>query len=179
VQGPAEAIGDAYTGTLVLNARARLRLAQGDAGGALADLLEVGRRQEAMREPNPAAVDWRCRPPSPTRRWTNGMPRSGSRRKSSSSPAASAPRVRSGWRCARSVSRSATGAASSRPGNRFAGDSNRQIAQALYLSHKTVEKHLTATYRKLGVGGRADLPSALAERVGAPPHTPPPATPRG
>ena len=57
--GPPEAIGDAYTGTLVLNARARLRLAQGNARAALADLLEVGRRQEAMREPNPAAVDWR------------------------------------------------------------------------------------------------------------------------
>ena len=57
--GPPEAIGDAYSGTLVLNARARLGLAQGDPRAALADLLEVGRRQQVMREPNPATVDWR------------------------------------------------------------------------------------------------------------------------
>ena len=44
---------------MVLNARARLRLAQGDARAALADLVEVGRRQAAMREPNPATLDWR------------------------------------------------------------------------------------------------------------------------
>ena len=43
------------------------------------------------------------------------------------------------------------------------GRSNREIAQALYVSHKTVEKHLTAAYRKLGVGAREDLPGALAK----------------
>jgi DNA-binding CsgD family transcriptional regulator len=43
------------------------------------------------------------------------------------------------------------------------GRSNREIAQALYVSHKTVEKHLTAAYRKLGVDGRDDLATALAE----------------
>ena len=32
---------------------------EGDAAAALADLVEVGRRQEAMREPNPAGADWR------------------------------------------------------------------------------------------------------------------------
>jgi DNA-binding CsgD family transcriptional regulator len=31
------------------------------------------------------------------------------------------------------------------------------------VSHKTVEKHLTAAYRKLGVSARADLPGALAK----------------
>jgi DNA-binding CsgD family transcriptional regulator len=31
------------------------------------------------------------------------------------------------------------------------------------VSHKTVEKHLSAAYRKLGVGGRDDLPRALAK----------------
>jgi hypothetical protein len=58
-RGAPATIGDAYTGTVLLNARARLRLAQCDAHAALADLLAVGRRQQAMREPNPAAVDWR------------------------------------------------------------------------------------------------------------------------
>jgi DNA-binding CsgD family transcriptional regulator len=45
-----------------------------------------------------------------------------------------------------------------------AGRSNREIAQALYVSHKTVEKHLTAAYRKLGVGGREHLPDTLPEQ---------------
>ena len=43
------------------------------------------------------------------------------------------------------------------------GSSNREIAQALYVSPKTVEKHLTAAYRKLGVGGRGELRRALAK----------------
>ena len=43
------------------------------------------------------------------------------------------------------------------------GRSNREIAHALYVSQKTVEKHLTAAYRKLGVGAREELPGALAE----------------
>ena len=43
------------------------------------------------------------------------------------------------------------------------GRSNRDIAQTLYVSHKTVEKHLTAAYRKLGVGARDELPSVLAK----------------
>ena len=44
------------------------------------------------------------------------------------------------------------------------GRSNREIAQALYVSHKTVEKHLTAAYRKLAISGREDLPEALAKK---------------
>ena len=42
------------------------------------------------------------------------------------------------------------------------GESNRDIAQSLYVTPKTVEVHLTNVYRKLGVGGRRDLPGALA-----------------
>jgi DNA-binding CsgD family transcriptional regulator len=42
-----------------------------------------------------------------------------------------------------------------------AGSSNRDIAQALYVSTKTVEVHLTRVYRKLGVTGRAGLAQAL------------------
>jgi DNA-binding NarL/FixJ family response regulator len=41
------------------------------------------------------------------------------------------------------------------------GESNRDIAQTLYVTPKTVEVHLTNVYRKLGVGGRRDLPAAL------------------
>ena len=43
-----------------------------------------------------------------------------------------------------------------------AGKGNRQIAQALFLSIKTVETHLAAGYRKLGVGTRAELAVQLA-----------------
>jgi DNA-binding CsgD family transcriptional regulator len=44
-----------------------------------------------------------------------------------------------------------------------AGKGNRQIAQALFLSIKTVETHLAAGYRKLGVNTRAELAARLAE----------------
>jgi DNA-binding NarL/FixJ family response regulator len=44
-----------------------------------------------------------------------------------------------------------------------AGRSNREIAQDLHVSRKTVEKHLTAAYRKLGVSARGQLPDALAK----------------
>ena len=37
------------------------------------------------------------------------------------------------------------------------GASNREIAQALFLTVKTVESHLTTAYRKLGVSGRRAL----------------------
>ncbi len=42
------------------------------------------------------------------------------------------------------------------------GLSNRQIAQSLFLTVKTVEGHLTHAYRKLDVQSRAELPGALA-----------------
>ena len=43
-----------------------------------------------------------------------------------------------------------------------AGRTNREIAQALFVTPKTVEVHLSATYRKLGIGSRHALPGALA-----------------
>jgi DNA-binding CsgD family transcriptional regulator len=43
-----------------------------------------------------------------------------------------------------------------------AGETNRDIAQALYVTPKTVELHLSNAYRKLGVRSRRDLPGALA-----------------
>ena len=42
------------------------------------------------------------------------------------------------------------------------GQTNRDIAQALYVTPKTVEVHLTNAYRKLGIGSRHDLARALA-----------------
>lgn len=45
-----------------------------------------------------------------------------------------------------------------------AGAANRAIAQQLFLSIKTVETHLAAGYRKLGVRTRVDLSAAVAAR---------------
>jgi DNA-binding CsgD family transcriptional regulator len=42
-----------------------------------------------------------------------------------------------------------------------AGKTNRQIAEALFVERRTVEIHLTNAYRKLGIAGREELPSAL------------------
>jgi DNA-binding NarL/FixJ family response regulator len=42
-----------------------------------------------------------------------------------------------------------------------AGHTNRQIAQALFVTQRTVENHLTSTYAKLCISSRADLPVAL------------------
>lgn len=48
-----------------------------------------------------------------------------------------------------------------------AGHSNQDIAQALYITTKTVEAHLTRAYRKLGITGRAGLPNVLTATVAA------------
>ena len=42
------------------------------------------------------------------------------------------------------------------------GMTNRDIAQALFVTQKTVEMHLGHVYRKLGVRSRTELPAALA-----------------
>jgi DNA-binding CsgD family transcriptional regulator len=42
-----------------------------------------------------------------------------------------------------------------------AGASNPEIAQALFVTVKTVEMHLSNAYRKLGISGRRDLARAL------------------
>jgi DNA-binding CsgD family transcriptional regulator/tetratricopeptide (TPR) repeat protein len=43
------------------------------------------------------------------------------------------------------------------------GPTNREIAQALFVTPKTVEVHLSSVYRKLGISSRSQLPAALAE----------------
>ena len=44
------------------------------------------------------------------------------------------------------------------------GATNREIAQTLYMSERTVESHLTKTYRELGIRSRAQLADGLAAR---------------
>ena len=41
------------------------------------------------------------------------------------------------------------------------GLTNREIAQALFVSEKTVETHLGHTYRKLDISSRTELSRAL------------------
>ncbi len=48
------------------------------------------------------------------------------------------------------------------------GLTNREVAQALFVSEKTVETHLGRVYRKLGIKSRHALPGALADRQVAP-----------
>ncbi|MBV8710283.1 MAG: helix-turn-helix transcriptional regulator [Solirubrobacterales bacterium] len=61
-----------------------------------------------------------------------------------------------------------TGAESLTPSERriadfaAAGSSNAEIAQALFVTIKTVEAHLTQIYRKLDITSRRDLGRALA-----------------
>ena len=43
------------------------------------------------------------------------------------------------------------------------GPTNREIAQALFVTPKTVEVHLSSVYRKLGIRSRSQLAAALAE----------------
>ena len=41
------------------------------------------------------------------------------------------------------------------------GKTNKEIASQLFLSPKTIEYHLTNTYRKLGVHSRAEVARAI------------------
>jgi DNA-binding CsgD family transcriptional regulator len=43
------------------------------------------------------------------------------------------------------------------------GPTNREIAQVLFVTPKTVEIHLSSVYRKLGISSRSQLPAALAQ----------------
>jgi len=41
------------------------------------------------------------------------------------------------------------------------GQTNREVAQALFVTEKTVERHLSAAYQKLGIRSRFQLASAI------------------
>lgn len=125
---------------------ARLELAKALAGAG-AELRRAGRRTQA-REPLREALDLalRCGADALAEHATeelraaDGRPR---RRWSSGVNALTPSELRVASRAAE-------------------GLSNRAIAQALFVTTKTVEMHLSNAYRKLGIGSRAELPGALA-----------------
>jgi DNA-binding CsgD family transcriptional regulator len=45
------------------------------------------------------------------------------------------------------------------------GLTNREIAQSLFVTSRTVEGHLTSVFRKLQLGSRNELPAVLAEKA--------------
>lgn len=45
------------------------------------------------------------------------------------------------------------------------GPTNREIAQALFVTQRTVEVHLTSVFRKLGISSRSQLAAALADQA--------------
>jgi DNA-binding NarL/FixJ family response regulator len=47
------------------------------------------------------------------------------------------------------------------------GPTNREIAQALFVTQRTVEVHLTSIFRKLGISSRSQLAAALADPGGS------------
>lgn len=49
------------------------------------------------------------------------------------------------------------------------GRTNREIAEALFLTQRTIETHLSHVYRKLGIAARSDLARALAGEASASP----------
>jgi DNA-binding CsgD family transcriptional regulator len=46
------------------------------------------------------------------------------------------------------------------------GDTNRAIAQGLFVTEKTVETHLGRAFRKLSISSRRQLPDVLASAAG-------------
>jgi DNA-binding CsgD family transcriptional regulator len=59
-----------------------------------------------------------------------------------------------------------------------AGQSNRAIGEALFISEHTVDNHVARIFRKLGVRTRADaVAAARAAGLVAPAAPPPPAEP--
>ena len=45
------------------------------------------------------------------------------------------------------------------------GQTNREIAEALFLTKRTIEMHLANAYRKLGIQTRKELPRTLDPSV--------------
>lgn len=176
--------------SFLLHARGELRLAAGDAATALGYFQECGRILRAKRWLNPAVLSWRM--PAAVAQGTLGDARAATRlvgeelelaerwgvpsvlepvHRSALNTLAVAGTGRSGPGAAgiSAVRGAALPAALSVPERRAAalavrGLSNKDIAEELGVTVRTVELRLTKVYRKLGIEGRAQLPPELDER---------------
>jgi DNA-binding CsgD family transcriptional regulator len=260
--GPPQTLSDVYTTNPLLLARAKLKLAGGDAPGALTDLEELRVRQEAFAEHNPALSEWRSTTALAlsalgdgdgagplvdeeielARRW--GAPRAigialraagrlatgdeaegrlreavnvlagsfarlehahaladlGDRLIENDKPEDAREPLRDALELAHTCGATpletrivgllrAAGARPRRavqhgpdaltPSERrvaelaSSGQSNRQIAEGLFVTVSTVEYHLSNVYRKLGIATRAELESALASAAAKQPDASP------
>jgi len=174
----------------LLHARGELRLAAGDPATALGYFQECGRILRAKRWLNPAVLSWRM--PAAVAQGRLGEARAATRligeelelaerwgvpsvlepvHRTALNTLAVAGTGRSGPGAAgiSSVRGAALPAALSVPERRAAGLavrglSNKDIAEELGVTVRTVELRLTKVYRKLGIEGRAQLPPELDER---------------
>jgi DNA-binding CsgD family transcriptional regulator len=162
----------------VLHARALLTLTDGDAAEAAALALRAAERAEEVRAPVPAA---RCRMLAGAALAQAGDGEGAVRLLTGAQRAlASCEANRYRDEAARHLRRLGQRVSArqrrfgARPGldalsgreleiaDRVAlGSTNRQIADELYLSQKTVEGHLTSVFAKLGVSSRAEVAEAV------------------
>ena len=135
---------------VVVLAGSELRVAHARALIDLGAALRRGGHRRDAREPLREGLDlsrtgvgrwWR-----PIGRWTSCEPRERPRRPDVSGVDSLSPQER----------RVAAMAAE--------GLNNREIAEALFLTRRTVEMHFTGAYRKLDVSGRQELPAAWRHR---------------
>ena len=131
---------------------ARLRASQG--AGGLGSALRRGRRPTDAREPLRRALELADICGADGAASSTCAP--------SSTPAASRPRTTAltGVEALTASERRVVTLAAD-------GQTNRDIAQALFVTPKTVEVHLSSAYRKLGVRSRRELAGALAGADGA------------
>ena len=182
VQGLELPLADAW----VLHARSLLTLADRDAAGAAALALRAAERAEAVHAPVPAA---RCRTLAGVALAEAGDSEQAVRLLAGAQRALAACEAnryrdeaarqlrRLGQRVTGRQRRFAQGpglgALSGREleiADRVAlGSTNRQIADELFLSQKTVEGHLTSVFAKLGVSSRAEVAEAVG-RSRSPQH---------
>ena len=132
---------------LLAGSHARLEYAR--ALAALGTALRLARRPTEAREPLRQALDLadRCGADGLVERVRSELYATGSRPRSTALGGVDALTARE-LRVAALVAKGAT---------------NRDVAQTLYVTPKTVEVHLSNTYRKLGIRSRRELTGALAQ----------------
>jgi DNA-binding CsgD family transcriptional regulator len=138
---------DVLDGALAELERARVE-------AALGDLLLRQDRAEESRELLRSALElaWSCRADALVRRIRESLALAGAR-----------PR-----RPEQSGVRALTPAEARTARMAAEGATNRELAEALFVTEKTVETHLTAAYRKLNIAGRPQLAAALGGSQGVP-----------